>query len=188
MSDGPYKSLQMRRWWKKVAEIADNAAYSTEEVRSRILEAIAKDMLRGIPRPFLRSILDALAKPNDFFDDPLSRIENLRVKAAGPMGQLFLDNILRSFGDEESGSTILEQALANTAQEQAMRGARQIEEHYRRNSPLEQADAIRARLNESIGAIGAADWRAVEISVVTGKKVLPRSVSKKSGLDDGVEL
>ncbi len=53
MSDGPHRSLPMRRPWKTVAECADNAAFEVGEIREFILPALENDCRREMRREFL---------------------------------------------------------------------------------------------------------------------------------------
>jgi hypothetical protein len=43
MSDGPHRSLPMRRGWKRVAERGDKRAYASEEVSEAIIVALEQD-------------------------------------------------------------------------------------------------------------------------------------------------
>ena len=53
MSDGPHRSLPMRRPWKTVAECADTPAFEVEEIREAIVPALEHDCRREMRREFL---------------------------------------------------------------------------------------------------------------------------------------
>ena len=56
MSDGPHRSLPMRRPWKSVAECADNVAFEVDEIREVILPALENDCRREMRREFLDNL------------------------------------------------------------------------------------------------------------------------------------
>jgi hypothetical protein len=53
MSDGPHRSLNMTRSWKRVAERSDKRSYSREEVSESFVGALEKDCRREINTAFI---------------------------------------------------------------------------------------------------------------------------------------
>ena len=49
MSDGPHRSLEMRRSWKKLAERADNNVSTQEDVREALEMALERDWRLEVP-------------------------------------------------------------------------------------------------------------------------------------------
>ena len=68
MSDGPHRSLPMRPAWKKLAERADKAAFSAEEVRDALPAALAEDWRKEIPDSIVWKVREILSDSQiDFF-------------------------------------------------------------------------------------------------------------------------
>ena len=53
MSDGPHRSLPMRRGWKLVTERSGKRAYASEEISDAILVALEQDCRTEMPAPFI---------------------------------------------------------------------------------------------------------------------------------------
>ena len=61
MSDGPHRSLPMRKGWKRVAQSADNPAFGTDEIRDAILPALEEDCRGEISPEFLSGLRSVCA-------------------------------------------------------------------------------------------------------------------------------
>ena len=48
MSDGPHRSLDLRKQWKKLAEVGDNQAYANVEVAQAAATALASDFINEV--------------------------------------------------------------------------------------------------------------------------------------------
>lgn len=42
MSDGPHRSLRMKRGWQRVAERADNGAFGVDEISNAVIPALER--------------------------------------------------------------------------------------------------------------------------------------------------
>ena len=94
MSDGPHRSLNMPRGWKRLAERADNRAYAPEEVRDALPEALEHDWHAEVPDSVCRLVRDILGDSQSslFGDQRAERLEALRGETAGyALGNTFLD-------------------------------------------------------------------------------------------------
>lgn len=187
MSDGPYKSLPMAPWWKKVARAAENSAHSQEELRSLLVEAAAREMRRSLPCQLVREVLNALeSSASDLFGDPKSALAQLEDSAAGPMARMFMDAVARQFTrDVRDPGAAVSQAIVETAAEGVLCGLRQVEEHYRREAKPNSAGGVRNRLFE---ALDSADFSSLKVDRNTGGVESSRHVTRRSGLDDGVDV
>ena len=135
MSDGPHRSLNMPRGWKRLAERADNKAYAPEEVRDALPEALEHDWRAEVPDNVCRRVRDILSDSQSslFGDQRAKRLEALRRETAGyALGNTFLDYAIRAAARGRCGDEALREAAGKALTDRAARGARQVEEHYYR--------------------------------------------------------
>ena len=188
MSDGPHRSLSMPPGWKKLAELADNKAYTPEEVRDALPEALKQDWRDGVPDSLISQGRNILDSPDSLFGDQRAeRLEALRGEIAGyPLGNALLDYAILTAKRGHSGDEALKEAAAKALSDRAARGARQVEEHYLRESTRNRADHVRERIETGViqSDMAAIAGRLVGIDDSRG---LQRR-TKQTGLDDGVQL
>ena len=185
MSDGPHRSLNMTRAWKKVAERSDKRSYSREEVSESFVGALAKDCYREIPPRFLDIAWRIFSDPEPslFVTKISDQLETLRRQAGPGIGRSVLDQAILCAERGKTGREGLVEAVKNAIGDRAAKATRQIEEHYCRESSNPRANHVRARMEEGIN--GAAFDRLartiLKIQQATGKQS-----TMKQGLDDGV--
>lgn len=188
MSDGPHRSLRMSRGWKKLAERADNKAYAPEEVRDALPDALEQDWRSEVPNSVLRHVHDILGDNQSslFGEQRAERLEALRREAAGyALGSALIDHAIDAAMRGRSGDEALRDAASGALLDRAARGARQVEEHYCRESTLNRATDVRARIESGVAQL---DINEIAGRLVgTDKSERPRPV-KQTGLDDGVQL
>ena len=188
MSDGPLRSLPMRSTWKKVAERADKAAFSAGDVYEALLTALAGDWRKEIPDSLVRKVREILSNSQtDFFCDPKTEQFALLQEAAGyPLAVLFLDYVTQAVTGGLSGDEALEEAASQALADRAVRGTRQVEEHYHRKATQNRAVDVRQRIESRS--------RRSDIAIIVPRLVgidkgeQPQRPAKQTGLDDGVEL
>ncbi len=188
MSDGPHRSLNMPRSWKRLAKRADNKAYAPEEVRDALPEALEHDWRAEVPDSFCRRVRDILCDSQSslFGDQRAERLEALRGETAGyALGNTFLDCAIHAAARGRCGDEALREAAGKALTDRAARGARQVEEHYYRKSTLHRATHVRERIEAGV--------TQSDISLIAGRLVgTDKSESslpaKRTGLDDGVQL
>ena len=188
MSDGPLRSLPMRSAWKKLAERADKAAFSAEEVRDALPAALVEDWRKEIPDSIVRKVREILSNSQtDFFCDPKTKQFALLQEAAGyPLAVLFLDYVTQAVTGGLSGDEALEEAASRAIADRAARRARQIEEHYHRKATQGHAVDVRQRIENGIRG---SDMEIIACSLVgIDKGEQPQRPTKQTGLNDGVEL
>ena len=184
MSDGPHRSLNMTRDWKRVAERCDLQAYSNDEVSASLADALEKDCSREIPPGFFDMAWKVLTNPEPFlFLKASEQLEDLRRCAGFDLGRLVLEEAILIAERGGGGRECLTEALQNALQNRAARAARHIEEHFGRKSPLVRAIRLRARIEDGI-AITPFDQ--VARRVLKLEKSTEKPLRKKEGLDDGV--
>jgi hypothetical protein len=188
MSDGPHRSLPMRRRWKRVAESADNKAFEREEIRNAIIPALEQDCMKEMSPEFL-SNLRAVCSGQEgslFKNEVGPQLESLRDAAGSGIGRVVLDHAIQISASEKIERDIAGKALTNALTDRAARGARQVEEHYCRESTKPRANRVRERIEQ---AISHPDMEGLARQILTGKRDRsPRPSIKRQGLDDGVKL
>jgi hypothetical protein len=186
MSDGPHRSLPMRPEWKKVAEYADNEAFALEDVCDAILAAVEWDWRKDVSPGLVGCIQDVLRGATLFSEDSLRALEDLRPSVAGgEMGNTLLDYVACIVSDGKSGDAALQEAAAYTLTDWSARCARQVEEHYLRESSTATTKNVRSRIEE---AIQKAPFTARASRLLDPESTPPLRLEKHDGLDDGVPL
>src|SRR3984957_18875306 len=152
MSDGPHRSLNMTRAWKKVAERSDKRSYSREEVSESFVGALEKDCLREIPPGFLDTAWRIFSDPEPslFITKISNQLETLRRQAGPGIGRSVLDQAILGAERGKTGREGLVEAVKNALIDRAAKAKRQIEEHYCRESSNPRANHVRTRMDEGI--------------------------------------
>jgi hypothetical protein len=178
----------MRAGWKRVAECGDNHAYAPEEIRTAIIPALEQDCRVEITQQFVHALYKMFQEQEiTLFKDQLgAQLEALRRIAGHGLGRVALEHAILISAQGETGLDALVKAIANALRDRAARGARQIEEHYCRQSTSPRAQQVRTRIEE---AIGGTDVQGLARQIL---KLDPRPSTpvarKQQGLDDGVRL
>ena len=189
MSDGPHRSLKMPRGWKKLAERADNKVYAPVEVRDALPAALEQDWCAEVPDMLRREVWEILGdRQSSIFSDQRSqRLEGLRRETAGHnLGNVFLDYAIQAAERDRCGNEAVEEAIAQTLSDRATRGARQVEEHYYRESTEHRAADVRKRIEDGVTQLDMTGI-AMELSE-TGRIKGPRRPPKHTGINEGVRL
>jgi hypothetical protein len=188
MSDGPHKSLPMRRSWKRVAECGDNRAFTREEISRAIIPALEQDCNSEIAPEFLDSIRTVFRNQESslFKDQTGPQLDALKGTAGCGIGRVVLEHAIRVAQRGGTGINGLVEATTNALTDRAARGARQVEEHYCRNSNSPRAQRVRARIEEGIGG-APINGLARQILKLDSRPSSPATLKQK-GLDDGVKL
>jgi hypothetical protein len=188
MSDGPHRSLNMRPGWKKAAEYADKGAFARDDVKNASAAALTGDWRADVPENLARSICEIFSRQDTLFrDQKVSDLEALRRLNAGHgMAHVVIDNAVQIANRGKSGPDAAVEAVANTLEVWSARHARQIEEHYCRESTQRRAGNVRARLEEGISSVQHSTL-ARQLLKLDGTAA-PHKPQKQTGLDDGVNL
>jgi hypothetical protein len=183
MSDGPHRSLPMRRPWKTVAECADNAAFEVEEIREFILPALENDCRREMRREFLDDLRKVCAdqEASLFKTNMRPVLEGLRRTANVGMERLVLDHAIHVAANGTSGRGVAEKAV----NDRGASGIKQVEEHYLRKSSAKRTHNVRDRMEQ---AVTGTDFESMARRLLDGRQKSAPKPSKRQGLDDGVKL
>lgn len=187
MSDGPHKSLPMRRYWKTVAERAATEAYSIDQVCEALPYALNKD-LREAPLDVIRDILGGGEQAPLFFEESIRQLETLRIDCRGSaISNTLLDCAVQVASTGGTGDnaylSVLENALAGYTD-----GVfRSIEEHYLRKAGSRDANFVRNRLDNARNGCDFSGL-AAELMNVGAKQRTSYSLPRHVGIDDGPVL
>lgn len=187
MSDGPYRTLDMSRVWKALAKIAENASHRVEEVAEAFRPALVEEW-KAIRPEFADAVKAALGDDERgrlFNEIAVAETERLRTQASNPMEALLADQAHDQAREGQLGASAYEKSIEHFLLDRAIRGARQIEEHYHRErSP--DAGRLRSHLAAAISS-GELAHLASGLANGAGHRALTAK-AVRSGLDEGVAL
>lgn len=187
MSDGPHRSLPMRRHWKNLAERAAKAAYSADQVCEALPYTLKKD-LREAPLEAVRNILGGGKQGSLFPNERIEQLEAIRQTCRGSAASNnLLDCAIAAVGAGLMGDSAFQYTLESACEEQARSGLRSVEEHYQREASAGSARYVRERLD---AARRQCDFKAIALDFLSPAKP-PRDALRlfqHTGLDEGPAL
>jgi len=189
MSDGPHRSLDMRRGWKKAAEFADNPACAKADVNSAVTSAFAGDWRLDVPDTLVSAVCNILGGEQDslFRDQAVMQLEALRGITAGHgLGQVLIDCAVQRMVNGGPGPDAAVEATETALAIWGARHGRQIDEHFCRASTDRRAQNVRRRIEEEIGS--ASFQQLIRQLLQPDTTPAPHTPPKKTGVDDGVQL
>lgn len=186
MSDGPHRSLPMRRHWKALAARAATPAYSPTQVAEAFPVALKRDFGEA-PLSQIRDILGGGEQSSLFREDRAAQLEAARHACRGSAAaNTLIDCAIEATANGLTGDTAFRTALENASDAHAKAGCHQIEEHWRREEPQSTVN-VRDRLNTARSACSYSDLASELMSgKPTGKGDL--RLRKRTGVDEGPSL
>jgi hypothetical protein len=186
MSDGPHRSLPMRRHWKNLAERAAKAAYSADEVCEALPMALERD-LREAPLAAIRDILSG-DQGSFFANDEIERLEAVRQASTRSAAcNVVIDCAIQAVSGGLTGDAAFRATLEDACEAQVRSQFRSVEEHYYREASAGSAGYVRDRLD---AARQQCDFKTIASSFMSGSK--PRRgaahLPRHTGLDEGPSL
>jgi len=186
MSDGPFRSLPLRRHWKKFAERAETSSYSLEEVAAVLLGALMNDSKEA---PF-NSVRDILLGGGQIPLFPLNcadRLEELRGTCRGStVGNMLIDCAIEANANGLTGELAVNMAGGNALEAYTGGTCHQIEEHYLRKQPGSELN-VRERMNAACKQVSFASLASVIMSGNGGSSG-KFQIIKHRGIDEGPRL
>jgi hypothetical protein len=178
----------MRRRWKRVAECADNQTFEPEDISNAIIPALEQDCTNEMSPEFISGLcIVCHGQESSLFKNDLGpQLESLRSEAGSGIGRVVLDHAIQISAGEKIEGDMARKALTNALTDRAARGARQVEEHYCRESTTPRANRVRERIEQ---AVSHADMDGLARQILNreqGRSARPPL--KRQGLDDGVKL
>ena len=186
MSDGPHRSLKMPRGWKKLAECADKKAYAPEEVRDALPAALEQDWRAEVSDRLCRQVGEILGESQKL----AVRRPADRTAGGSAQGyrwvqprQCILDYAIQAAERGRTGDVALREAAGKALSDRAASGARQVEEHYHRETTQRRAAHVRGRIE---AGVTQCDMAGIAGRVVgTDRTGGPRRPAKQTGIDEG---
>lgn len=187
MSDGPHRTLPMRRHWKDLAERAAKAAFSPDQVCEALPLAVMRDMLEA-PIGGMRDILDNRT-PDLFPTHQVQRLEKLRSSCRGSaVANLAIDCAIAAVQSGLRGQTALNSTLQGAIEETVRRAVRSIEEHYQREARPRSANYVRVRLDAARGRLDAGKLTSELLGPQRPSASHSLRLPHRSGIDEGPVL
>jgi hypothetical protein len=188
MSDGPHKSLPMRRGWRRVAEYADNQTFDSEEVAMAVIHAVKQDCQADLSPEYISSLRAVFRVSENllFKRDVQPELEALRGQAGSGMGSTLLELAIQKSAIEEPTPKSLERVLTDALTDRVARCARQVEEHYLRESAQPRANTVRGRIERASNRPAIENLARQILKPDGDGSSLP--TLKRQGLDDGVKF
>ena len=186
MSDGPHRTLPMRRHWKDAAERAAKLIYSEDDCREALEFAIKREVL-GAPISAVHEILDA-RRPDLFQTEQVAQLEDLRGACRGSaIANVLIDCAIEAAQSGLRGRSAIQSTLQNAINDVTLSASRQMNEHYQREAKPREILNLRTRL-DAVRRQFDGDALASEI-LSHSTPPSPRSLQlpRHTGLDDGPE-
>ncbi len=186
MSDGPHRSLPMRRHWKDLAQRAATAAFTAEQVAEAFPVAL-KNEFSEAPLAEIRKILGDRVQNSLFKENRAAQLEAVRRECPGSAaGNTLIDCALEANANGLTGEAATRTALENAVDAIARAGCHQIEEHYRRKEPQSTAN-VRNRLDAARTQCARSEI-ASELMSDDGGGSSKGRLRKRTGIDEGPPL
>lgn len=186
MSDGPHRSLPMRRHWKNLAERAAKAAYSADEVCEALPVALQRD-LREAPLTAIRDILSG-DQGSLFANNEIERLDAVRQASTRSAAcNVVIDCAIQAVSGGLTGEAAYRATLENACEAQVRSQFRSVEEHYHREASARSARYVRDRLD---AARQQCDFKTIASRFMSGAQS-PRGAAhlpRHTGLDEGPNL
>lgn len=185
MSDGPHKSLPLRRHWKKFAERAATPSFSPSEVAAALPNALLNDF-REAPMAQVFNIFLGDGQISLFHEDCADLLEAVRSCCRGAVGNILIDCAIEANVDGLTGDLACKTALENALEAYARGTCRSIEEHYKRKESRSVAN-VRDRLKGACSQISFATLASEMMSDKTDRTGQFHLI-KRTGIDEGPQL
>lgn len=186
MSDGPHRSLPLRKHWKDLAERAAKSAFSVPEVCEALPVALGRDFLIDVPFEAIAEAMVAGTQSALFDEDRAQRLDALRSLCRGSVtGNLVIDCAMEIVSRGAAGPDALVAAVTAALNEHSRGTFRSMEEHYQREGSPRSAEFLRRRLEQ---ARSSTDMGRLAHEIISERGSLVTSLTKHRGLDEGPAL
>jgi hypothetical protein len=187
MSDGPHRSLPMRKGWKKLAERGDGKLHTAEQVRDAVPLALADDWREERLDDFTKHVKEVLLSRDQHTLFKLTKDETVDALKELPgsgytMRRIFVDALIQAVEDGHAGEQALVKGAADALAVRCSAGARQVEEHYLRVGNERRSVDVRTRIEEGASR---SDFNTMARQFCKLEKASPPN--KYDGLDEGVQ-
>jgi hypothetical protein len=185
MSDGPHRSLPLRRHWQDFAQSAAQAAFGAEEVCARLPQAVTRDVLDAP----IREVQAIMSEASLFPEIRVDQLEALRGSCRGsePAYRL-IDCAIDAVRSGLAGDAGAQAALAHAIDDTVRSAFLSIEEHWHRNASAGSARFTRTRIDEARRQFdgGALARELLAPGKLPGRRSL--TPPRHTGIDEGPRL
>ena len=192
MSDGPYRSLPMRKAWKDVSEFAHKDSYSPGERAESMCVALRNDVLRDAGRDYINALGSVLVdqqQSNLLAGQAQVEIDNICARfSQSPLRDNISGHIQAALYSGLQGEAALVSGLNNAIHDHALGCIRQVEEHYKRDAQTDRERqktvSVRANLMQTLSDSAIENLGAEFLGLTRGEKIQTQLLKAKS-IDDG---
>lgn len=189
MSDGPHRSLDLRRQWKRLAEVGDNQAYASVEVAQAATVALASDFVNEVSGPLLKMLKSIFSGKGNSLGSPEIALQQLNDARALAGGSVFGNNAVSCsellISEGRLDLQAFYDAVGLAAKMRGLANALAVEEHYLRKCTLRRANNVASRIKNAISSFSESSLGSL---LIDARSAISGSRKRKSGLDDGVEM
>lgn len=189
MSDGPHRSLPMRKPWRELAKRGDKLAYDSGQVAEAARDALASDFINEVSYSLVKALKDIFAGRDNSLGLPEIATHQLEEAQSLAAGSVFgMSAVAWSFQlihEGRFGMDAFHDALGLAAKERGLANTRSVEEHYVRESNQRRASSVSARLQDAIAGLPETELGAM---LVAPQPARSRGSQKRTGINDGVRL
>jgi hypothetical protein len=182
MSDGPHRSLPMRRHWRRCLELAQNPAHSPAELREVFSYALSKEISAGQ----VAKVREILNGDLLFPEMRVQRLEALRAEHPGSAGtNSLIDCTIAVIADGAVGDAGTSLAVEAAYEDCARAHIRGMDEHTERVANDQVRGTVRARLDE---VFSQTDRASLVREAMSPPGTPRRAPARQTGLDAGPPL
>jgi len=193
MSDGPHRSLPMRKPWKDLAMRGDKDVYDDKQVAEAAAEALASDFKNEVKWSLVELLRATfLSHDNSLLPpDPQVALQELeaakRLAAGSVFGMSAVEWSITLINEGRFGLAAFYEAIGLAAKMRGGANLLQIEEHYVRNSNESRASHVSKRIRNAISSLSDGGLGS-KLVAPRALDVRPSRSRKKTQLDEGVPL
>lgn len=189
MSDGPHRSLPMRRPWKELAKRGDQLTYDSEQVAEAAAHALVSDFKNEVSGRLLSALKDVFTGRDNSLGIPEIAFQQLEEAKALAAGSVFGMNAvawsIQLVHEGRLDKQALYDAVGLAAKERGFANTRSVEEHYLRESSQRRADSVSARLNSAISGLSEGKLGSM---LIDPQPAVAQALRKRTEINDGVPL
>jgi hypothetical protein len=189
MSDGPHRSLPMRKAWKELAKRGDQLTYDSEQVAEAASRALASDFKNEVSAPLISALKDVFTGRDNSLgltEIALHQLEDAKALAAGSVfGVNAIAWSIQLVNEGRLDKDALYEAVGLAAKERGFANTRAVEEHYLRESNQRRADGVSNRLQSAISGLSEGKLGSM---LLDPQPAATRGPRKRNDVNDGVPL
>ncbi len=189
MSDGPHRSLKLRKPWKELAKRADKDTYDASQIAEATKHAVASDFKMEVSwllMEALKAVFTGCDNSLEIREIALTQLEDAKAFAAASVfGTNLVEWSIALIHEGKFGIEAFHEAVGLAAKDRCHANIRSIEEHYLRDSNERRAEHVSKRLQNAISTLSTTQ---LGLDLLGPEPVRIAPPRKMEGLDDGVWL